>query len=259
MFAGPQRFGWLSIVVWLLVSPVGAFAQDSSPLDSSKDRVYQLLIGKSQTVRLSTTAERINIGTKGVVSLFMPEETTLSITAQKSGFTSITVQYSDGKIEQFGVRVLAASSPVVDSLVKQLKGYLEDIPGIEVQRSEDKVLITGKAAKEYEGRYQKTIGMYKEVIIDQVIFGAKDDAYEQLKKYFAAIPEIKIKRIEDRIILTGDVPSPADPPSGCRFRTRCWKARDICATQEPELIPRSRPHPDACHFSEVRQVVPAET
>ena len=72
----------------------------------------------------------------------------------------------------------------------------------------------------------------------KAIFSAAAHPYTQALLSSVPTPDPTQRGKRKRIILTGDLPSPANPPSGCRFRTRCWKATAICAEQEPALIPR---------------------
>jgi oligopeptide transport system ATP-binding protein len=99
------------------------------------------------------------------------------------------------------------------------------------------------------------LGRIVEIGDEGDIYERPTHPYTQALLSAVPIPDPEASATRERIILQGDVPSPADSPSGCRFRTRCWKAQDLCAEQYPELIDRfGHGHPSSCHFAEVREV-----
>ena len=82
------------------------------------------------------------------------------------------------------------------------------------------------------------------------VFGRPTHPYTQSLLSAVPVPDPGRRDASRRILLSGEVPDPTDPPSGCRFRTRCWKARDVCADTQPALDVRDgSDHPSACHFA----------
>jgi peptide/nickel transport system ATP-binding protein len=89
------------------------------------------------------------------------------------------------------------------------------------------------------------------------VYGAPAHPYTQALISAIPIPDPKKERARRRIVLEGDLPSPADPPSGCRFRTRCQKfavldegRRRRCVDEDPPLYPMGPDHRAACHYAE---------
>ncbi|MEV7978908.1 dipeptide ABC transporter ATP-binding protein [Streptomyces sp. NPDC086519] len=110
------------------------------------------------------------------------------------------------------------------------------------------------------------LGRIVETGRDEEIYEHATHPYTQALLSAVPVPDPRAREHRERIILSGDVPSPTNIPSGCRFRTRCWKAEERCALEVPLLaVPavfRSArgpaAHDSACHFAEEKRVVPPQ-
>lgn len=96
------------------------------------------------------------------------------------------------------------------------------------------------------------LGRVVEISDRRTLFGAPAHPYTQA--LLSAVPVADPSRRRERIVLRGDLPNPANPPSGCRFSTRCPYAFDRCRIEAPTLRARSHPeHLAACHLDELPQ------
>ncbi|MEV5299543.1 MULTISPECIES: ABC transporter ATP-binding protein [Amycolatopsis] len=107
------------------------------------------------------------------------------------------------------------------------------------------------------------LGKIVETAPSEELFENPAHPYTQALISAIPVPDPRKERSRERIVITGDVPSPANPPSGCRFRTRCPKfanelsdaERSKCIDEEPLLVDRGQGHPAACHYAQARQLI----
>jgi len=178
-------------------------------------------------------------------------------------------QFSGGQRQRIGIargialnpKVLICDEPVsaldvsVQAQVINLMGRLQDDLGLSYVFIAHDLSVVRHISDRVAVMY---LGKMAELGTEDQIYESPTHPYTQALLSAVPVPDPTLRGKREQIVLTGDVPSPANPPSGCRFHTRCWKAQDKCKTEEPLLAMRPdgvSEHESACHFAEPRTIV----
>ena len=179
-------------------------------------------------------------------------------------------QFSGGQRQRIGIargialnpKVLICDEPVsaldvsVQAQVVNLMEKLQDELGLSYVFIAHDLSVVRHISDRVAVMY---LGRMVEVGDEDDIYSRPTHPYTQALLSAVPVPDPTLRGRREQIVLQGDVPSPANPPAGCRFHTRCWKAEDICKTEpSPELTPRPDgvgEHDSRCHFAEPRVIV----